>query len=380
MREEDLEIGVEAIRVLSEEIGPRPSASTEEAAAAMFVAGRLEAMGLDVRIDEFRSSRSFGPAYLLTFGLASVAGLFRRGSIRYAVGAVAALLGLADSRFTRFGASSLTKWRRSRNLCSVVEPSGTAERTVCLVSHLDSSRSGLMFHPAVTPVLGKLVTLTGVALITQALDPVIGRGPGKWLIRKARLICSLAFGLILEREIRGENVAGANDNASGAGACLAMASRLAREPLERTRVVVLFTGSEESGVRGMSEFLRSRDTEGWLFVNFDGVGAKASLRVLSKEGGPIGAVRADRELLELAASVGVKHPELAALPLDHGSGLPYDATPVMAAGGRAMSIVNQDGAIPDYHWPTDRFDRFSHSSFERAVNFGEQLLLEIDAG
>lgn len=379
VREEDLETGVEAVRVLSDVIGPRPSASVEEAAAASYVSGLLRDMGLEPSTELFRSSRSFGPSYMLAFGLAAAAGLFKRRPLRYVTGAVAAGLGLADSRFSRFGASALTKWRTSRNVFATLEPSSVPERTVCIVSHLDSSRSGLMFHPSVTPVLGKVVAAAGTSLILQAMDPLIGRGPGRWLIWKARMFCAIAFGVILERELRGKNVSGTNDNASGVGACLALAARFSREPLRHTRLVLLATGSEESGVYGMSEFLRSHDTEGWCFLNFDGVSAEASLRVLSKEGGPLGSANADGELLELSARVGERRPELEAVPLKHGSGLPYDATPVMAAGGRAMTIVNQDGAIPDYHWPTDRFDRFSTPSFERAVNFAEQLLLEIDA-
>ena len=378
MREQDLETGVEAIRVLSEEIGPRPSASAEEAAAALYVSTCLVEMGLIPVTEEFRSSRSFGPSYLMTFGLALLAGALKRGKFRYITGALAGLLGIAEGRFSRLGPSAVTRWRRSRNVSVAIEPIGEAKRTICLVCHLDSSRSGMMFHPAVTPYLGQVVTLNGVALLVQALDPLIGRGPGRFLVLKARALCGIAFGLVLEREIRGENVAGANDNASGVGACLALASRLVREPLESSRVMILFTGSEESGVHGMNKFLRQNDTDGWLFVNFDGVSARASLRVLSKEGGPLGSVDCDPELLAWAEAVGRVDPELKAEPLAHGSGLPYDATPVLMKGGRAISIVNQDGAIPDYHWPTDRFDRVSHLDFERAISFSESLLEEID--
>lgn len=378
MRDEDIDDGIEGIRVLSREIGPRPSASAEEAAAALYISERLREMDLEPKTEEFRSSRSFGPAYLLTFGLAVTAGLFRRGLLRYALGGLAATLGIADSRFSRYGTSALVKHRTSRNVSAAIEPAGEAEQTVCLVSHMDSSRSGLMFHPRVTPVLGRLVAMAGVGLAVQALDPLIGRGPGRWVVRKARALCFLAFGLVLEREVRGENVAGANDNASGVGACVALASRFSRERLSRTRLVILVTGSEESGVHGMSAFLEAHETDGWLFVNYDGVSADAPLRVLSKEGGPLGAVDADPELLRLAEVVGRESEELEAPPLAHGSGLPYDATPVLLSGGRAMSVVNQSGAIPDYHWPSDRFDNLSQTAFARAVRFGEALLLKID--
>ena len=58
----------------------------------------------------------------------------------------------------------------------------------------------------------------------------------------------------------------------------------------------------------MSAFLASHDTDGWMFLNYDGVSAEASLRVLSKEGGPLGSVDADAELLQLAADVGDRVP------------------------------------------------------------------------
>lgn len=375
---QDLDLGIGVIETLSGQIGPRPPASDQEAEAAAYVAGELDRLGCRPRIEQFASSRSFGPAYLITFGLAAAAGLMRRGPARYLAGLVAALAGIAEGRFSRRRPSTFTKWRVSRNVVGSIEPAGEPLRTVCLISHLDSSRSGLMFHPRVASWLGRLVTLSGLALMLQAVDPLIGRGPGRWLIGIARVFCAVSAGLVLEREVRGVDVAGANDNASGVGACLALASRFSDAPLESTRIVVLVTGSEESGVRGILDFLDSTDPTGWYFVNFDGVSAEASLRVLSREGGPLASLDADPGLLALTEQIGTDDPGLKARPLPHGSGLPYDSTPVLARGGRAISVVNQDGAIPDYHWPSDRFDHVSAIAFEKAVRFGEALLARID--
>src|SRR5690606_6526328 len=119
--------------------------------------------------------------------------------------------------------------------------------------------------------------------------------------------------MVLERELRGEQVPGANDNASGVAACLNLARHFAESPLEHSRLVVLVSGSEESGVIGMREFLRNYETDGWLFINFDGVSADAPLRVLSREGGPTGE-RADPGLLAAAMEVGREDSELEAWP------------------------------------------------------------------
>ena len=189
----------------------------------------------------------------------------------------------------------------------------------------------------------------------------------------------LGAGLVLEREIRGEDVRGANDNASGVGACLCLASHFMGSPLDSTRLVILVTGSEESGVFGMREFLGARDTEGWDFINFDGVGADAPLRVLSKEGGPLSTLTADPALMEAAVAVGQQFPDLRAEPLRDGSGLPYDATPILAGGGRAITIVNQDGPIPNYHWPTDTVSQISRPAFRRATAFGAHLVRRLDS-
>ncbi|MCO5316568.1 MAG: M28 family metallopeptidase [Solirubrobacterales bacterium] len=383
--DEDLRAGLGVIRFLSESIGPRPPCSEQEERAAEQVDGELRRIGLRPELEGFRSARSFGGAYLAIFGLALggslLQGMRSRRRVGTALGLAGVLTAVAEGRFPCRGPLNLLRRRSSRNLHAVIEPKGNAVRTVCLMSHLDSSRSGLMFHPRVTPFLGKLVAATGAATLLSVISGPLRQIPVlRWLDRIGRGFLLTAGLLVLERELRGVDVPGANDNASGVGACLALGHGLARHRPANTRIVLLFTGSEESGPLGIRDFLHRHDTDGWLFVNFDGVGADAPLRVLDREGGPLNSVRADRELLELAAAVGREHPALAAAPLSHGSGLPYDSTPVLAGGGRAVSVVNQDGPIPNYHWPSDRFENISAPAFERAVRFGIELIRMIDEG
>src|SRR5205085_7230497 len=109
----------------------------------------------------------------------------------------------------------------------------------------------------------------------------------------------------------------------------------------------------EAGLLGARAFLDGHDTEHWLFLNFDGVGAPATLRYLPREG--IGRTwPADTALIGLAERVRAERPELGLEPLDAPTGLTYDATAVLARGGRALSLVAADGGrIPNYHRPTD---------------------------
>ena len=381
MSEAEIRLALGLVDGLSVGIGPRPPGSAQEALAAEVIAEELRLQGLEPHVEEFATARSFGPSYLVVFGLAlSAAAIERRSKGLAAVaGASAAALGLIESRFSPRSPLRLLRRKRSRNVSAALEPSAEAEQIVCLVSHMDSSRSGLMFHPRVTPHLGNAVAAVSTGVFLQALAPLLRQAtPGRIVLNLARTLVLAGAVLVLERELRGEDVPGANDNASGAGACLALASHFGSDPLERTRLVVLITGSEESGVFGMRQFLRTHDTSGWLFVNFDGVGADAPLRVLSKEGGPLSNLKADPELIELSAAVGEEHPELRAEPLADGSGLPYDATPVLQAGGRAITVVNQEGAIPNYHWPTDTADRISYPALKRAIDFGAALVRRLD--
>ncbi|MBK8295248.1 MAG: M28 family peptidase [Solirubrobacterales bacterium] len=230
--------------------------------AAALIADEFEDLGLAPVLEEFASARSFGPSYLVVFGLALKAWLVQRRFplISALLGPSAAVLGLLESRFMR-NPLDLLRTRTSRNVWASIEPSGEVERTVCLVSHMDSSRSGLMFHPKLTPTLGGAVATVSVGLFVQALAPLLRRvAPGRLVVRSSRLLVLMAFGLVLEREVRGQDVPGANDNASGVGACLCLTSHFTAEPLENTRLVILVTGSEESGVFGMREFLSAHDT------------------------------------------------------------------------------------------------------------------------
>ncbi len=134
-----------------------------------------------------------------------------------------------------------------------------------------------------------------------------------------------------------------------------LAAAIAAEPLAETRVVVCLTGCEESGTLGSQAFLDAHDTDGWLFLNFDNVGGDGTLRYLRREG-VITHWGADGGLIAAAGEVAADHPDLRMAPEDSPAGLTYDASPVLARGGRALTLSIQDGFIPNLHWPTDTLE------------------------
>jgi len=199
------------------------------------------------------------------------------------------------------------------------------------------------------------------------------------LVAAARAVLVAGLGLLAERELRGSDTPGANDNASGTAVCVELARSIAAKPLRSTRVVVLLTGCEESGLLGAHAFLRSHETSGWLFLNFDNVGA-GELNYLSQEG-LVQWWDADPGLLAIADRIRRSRPELELRRSDRQIGLTYDATAVLAGGGRALTLVAaEDGVIPNYHWPTDTPENVDPAAIERAIEVGGEIIAALERG
>jgi hypothetical protein len=370
------------IELLADRIGPRRPTTYDELSAGLQMRQELALVGIEARLEAFPAYSSFAAPFGLIFGLALAAGLLpKRSRLRPLLAAAAALGAVQEGSFARTSPSAFLSRRRSQNLFAEIEPRGEPRRTLCLLSHLDSSRSGLMFHPAVTPHLGPLVGVAGAAVTVQGAEGLVRRSRlGRLTVGLARTIVAGAAAMLLERELRGVDVPGANDNASGAAACAVLAGERAAEPLESTRLVVLMTGAEEAGVLGARAFLDAHDTGDWLFLNLDGVGAAASLHFLTREGGSLHSWPADERLLALAERIAADRPDLGLSGTSRSSGLPYDTTPVLSRGGRAITLTVQNGSLPDYHWPTDTPDRIDPDVLSRALEAGREMIASIDRG
>jgi hypothetical protein len=364
---------LDLISTLAEELGPRRPCSRAEALAGEVVRNALADAGADARLERFDGYDSFA----WPFGIIGALALAPSPLPVLAVGLLAGEGSLAHTPLSR-----LLSRRPSANVVATIEPSGPVQRTLCLVAHLDTSRSGLLFDPRFGPApFRRLAVTLGAAAIARAGEPLLRRTPtGRLALRAARLALAAGLGLLAERELRGVDVPGANDNASGTGAVVQLACECAVAGLETTRLAVLVTGCEEAGMLGSRAFLDAHDTEGWLFLNFDGVGAPATLRYLPDEG--IGVTwPADPALIGLAERVRAERPELGLEPADGPIGLTYDATTILARGGRALTLVagSRDG-IPNYHQPSDTVENLDRETLTRALEIGRELVAAIDRG
>lgn len=358
------------IQDLAGGIGPRRPGSDAERRAASLIADELTEAGIPARLESFRGPTSFAWA-LACSPVLSLLGL----------GKIAVVLGLVEGDLRLEPLSRAFSIRSSQNVVAEIAPSGEACRTLVLVSHLDSSRSGLLFHPKATPHLRRFTAAVSAAVAARAVSRGLGRRLQRLADRWAACVLIAGLGLLAEREVRGRDVPGANDNASGVAVATAIARELAARPLESTRVVFLATGCEESGTAGMRAFLEAHrgEWEDWLFVNLDGVAAPATLRFLPREG--ISHVyKADPGLVGICQAIARDQPAVGLQAATRLVGLTYDATPVMARKGRAITLSAQDKTIPNYHTANDVPKALDFGVLARALEATRLIAAAVDRG
>ena len=202
-----------------------------------------------------------------------------------------------------------------------------------------------------------------------AAGPLLRRLPGRPRAPRggARAAWRSRSLALAERELRGEDVPGASDNASGAAVALQLAAECAASPLEHTEVDVLITSCEESGLLGAQAYarrhkLRAAET---TFLNFDTVGGDAPLTYILREGSATVSRPATERLVALLEEIAQRRPDLGLVPAATTPGLPTDATPMRARGWEAITLLAQGETIPNYHWPTDTYENVA-SAHRRA--------------
>jgi hypothetical protein len=179
---------------------------------------------------------------------------------------------------------------------------------------------------------------------------------------------SLAFG---SRDIHN----GADDNASGTATVIELARRLARrpDPLPR-RVVFMLFSAEERGLLGSEYYVQHPLyplDETSFMINFDMVGRLNDDRELTVYGA--GTSEGLEPLVEaLAQSQGVKAKAVQGTrgefnQSDHASFYRKDI-PV---------LFFFTGTHPDYHRPSDDFEKINYDGMVRIVDLGELVLLDL---
>jgi acetylornithine deacetylase/succinyl-diaminopimelate desuccinylase-like protein len=249
------------------------------------------------------------------------------------------------------------------NVVARIPAGGEPERTVVFVAHHDAQRSGLLWR--LPRSSGPFALPAQLALAVIALGCAAG-------VRTLRALGAVGLGVcaLLGLDIaRSPLVPGANDNATGVAALVALAAAFARDPLERTDVVAVFSDCEEVGLGGAAAWIDAHRDKlqpaATLVVSLDTLGS-GEPAVVSRDGAVTAVFSretqewADRGALRVAVAPPRRVDVIAST----------DAIVAHHAGLHALSIVScaPDGSLgPHYHQPTDTPANVDYDSVEQCA-------------
>jgi hypothetical protein len=354
----------EHISYLAERIGPRGSATPQEREAAEYTADYLAKLGFRVEIQPFEALSTFSWLYVL-FYLWPLGAWLLRSPLLALAGTVLFLLDLNTIQII----SRIFPKGKSQNVYAY-NPGATGTPVV-LVAHLDSSKAGLNFSPKmVKGFRTSFLLMVGSLLATPVLLWLSGTGLlPHWVALIPPAYLAFASVTLIHREIWNRYTHGANDNASGVAAVMAAAERLlAAHPELNLRV--LLTGCEEAGTYGMSAFLNKHGAEHReaYFINLDNIGA-GTLHYMSGEG-MFPVFKSTPELLHACRKVAEQRADLKVRQGVYTL-LSTDAMPALVRGYKAISFlsIDDEGLLPNWHWPTDTVENVDLGPVETAVDF-----------
>jgi hypothetical protein len=380
------------VRYLAETIGPRGSTRPPESRAAEYAEKVLREAGLEPVTEKFRSGRSTYYPFALFSGLVLLSVVLfwwggRRGAAAAALITLASLVSvLLELAFRPNPFRWLLPKGQSQNVWARIEPKQEARENAVLIGHLDTHRTPLLFAERWVRLLGNLVPAAmGACILLLALfiarifltSPVLDY----IAIPLAAVILGL-FLLMMQADFT-PFAPGANDNATGVGVVLETARTLRSEPLENTRVWILASGCEEVGCYGAEAFAVRHKAElnrpVWLSVDSVG-GVGTGVTYLTDETFLL-TTRSDPRLLENAAEIARANPLLNAHPHVY-KGAYTEGAVGGKHGFRVLSFVNcrRDGALPEWHRPTDTTGHVDPAVVKNTFQFVQQLLRRIDAG
>lgn len=369
----------------------RPSASPGEHEAAQWLVRKLSELGVQGWIE---SSRAHG-TYWWPLGIATATGTgaglaaLRGHRLAGVLLGVAAALAAADDmppRGSRLLRRFLPQGERSQVLAALGP--ADAERTVVVHAHHDAPRSGFLYSPAIPEkTIGWMspeqVPDTGPPLMWPVVGAPLAVAAGaalgsRRLIQLGTLVSGGIVGVLGDIASR-EVVSGANDNATGVVALLALARAIAKRPLDRVRVLLLST-SEEATCDGIAEFARHHfpelPLETTFFLCLETLGSP-QLAVLRGEG-MLGIrdypPRALGLLDDLAAEL-----DIALVPNLRTRNATDGCQPLFAGYEcAAITSVTELHQLSNYHWPTDTADRVDYGTVADAVRLTEAVVRRLD--
>lgn len=385
------ELALRHIEHLAVTIGPRGTCTPGERQASEYCRQVLRDLGYEVHVQNFRARRSGWAPYSIGSGLMSLC-LLGFLLLPPAVGGpLTALLAtcVTLSAFLHLAfRPNLLAWLvpagSSQNVYAIAPARSEPKRTIVVVGHVDTHRTPVaMASPLAFRLFRWLTTLGVISLVALSVLFILGAIWPDPLWRQMTLPPGVIAGVVFVVTLQPEwsrYVPGANDNASGAAAALALAARLKAQPLLNTQVWLLNSGAEEVEATGPVRLLHKHpeltDADWLVLDTIAGPGAGPCLITVEHLLLPL---RADPNLLRLARSAAAARPDLGVYE-HYFRGLYSEHSPLTVAGCRSLAVINftPEGVLPNWHRPTDTFANIDPQVFDRTEQFVWELLQHLD--
>lgn len=377
------------ITSLARDIGPRLPGTGKERRAAHYVMEHLRDIDVAAGLLPVKTPPSFIPVYVTIFAIVALA--VPAVALSRFLGLLIAVFGaglLVLELVSRPLLSDVFATRRSHNVLGIIPASindeiGEPARRVILTAHIDTGRGGILWHrtlmrsfrPLVLTVIGSAL-LVPILLLAYTIDQVSGIWITSWVLMALLLVTSI---LMVESEWRGAPLAGANDNASGVAALLAIASELNLRHLTHVETWILFTTGQEAGLVGMNRFLDENtfNPNDTYFINVDHVGS-GHIHFTRSEG-LIQSHRSSAALTRMASQIASQNPEWNVTSEVHRL-LATDQYAALRRGYQAVTIFALDdgGVPPHWHQTADTHDTVSIETVQVAADLVLSLIRQLD--
>lgn len=370
---------LEYVRGISVDIGPRHPTSQAERETAAYIHQVMRRINPQWELinQPFRSIDGFrwriAPLAALA-GCSLLVGLQR--SIRRKVLAGLVSIGLSVQARDAFLHRQVMwdEWLprgESENVIVRIPPRKQPKRRVVFVAHIDSGMHRLTTNGHVVRHLP--LTLGGITLMALTggvLTLLSGRNQRWRELRAALGLSALGGAALAVADECGQNVAGANGNASGVAVLLGVAAALRDKPLESTEVILAFTGAATAIAAGADKLATQYGRE-WgdaLWVVVANVG-QGELCWGTRHGiSPYAYYRPHPDAVRVMAQVADARPDLGMMgkPL-----LSVDELAVFSDRDlRAVALMGYDrvtGMIPNWRQRSDTIQAIDPATLERAA-------------
>jgi hypothetical protein len=278
----------------------------------------------------------------------------------------------------------------SCNIEAVINAEGDSKKTVVVVAHHDTPKTGFLYHERVADRFAPRLQHLPPPLNRIYFPPLLGAlglgaalaiRPFPWAHSFYLVLSMLSvfvLGIVLILTIQwglSRPSTGANDDGSGILVLLELAERFSKEPPSHVSVRLLASGAEEAGFFGIKDYMkrhRELAEPGTLFINLDSVGGGELHWAISE--GTLEYIPYPRPGLDALSDV-ERRSGLAVLPRTPIIA-PTDAGPVAKKGFMVLTMIGlkNKSIPPNFHKASDTFDRLDPDTLKRAADIVEHLI------